>query len=188
MHVRFPLKVHERNSVFITDAVYGSTDDTKHDGVLGLADANFAGLGLGLAAQALIADNGQHAFRLSLYEPDFQANKVSFVGGIQGLEIHGRDNGCGAPACFATGRRPPLPPGRGRGELRRPQQILRALHLRVPLRVVGGAKHHRTGASVPGPLGVDGTLEHLLAQRQLSTAKPATTPFSPRTVRGFSSP
>jgi outer membrane protein assembly factor BamA len=99
------VKVVERNTYFVTDLFYGSTPLTGFFGGLGAADANFAGLGLGLAVQAVYGTSFQRALRVSLYEPSFHVLDNTFVAGITELLERGVENGCGNPDCVSEGSR-----------------------------------------------------------------------------------
>ncbi|MFN2546878.1 MAG: BamA/TamA family outer membrane protein [Myxococcales bacterium] len=103
--VDIAVTVVERNPYFITDVMYGSTPLTDFFGGIGVADANFAGLGLGLSVQALYGTNWQRALRVSLYEPSFRLFDETFVAGIGELLERGVENACGNPDCLSAGSR-----------------------------------------------------------------------------------
>jgi outer membrane protein insertion porin family len=103
--VHIDVTVVERNPYFVTDFLYGSTPLTDFFGGLGVADANFAGLGLGLSAQALYGTDWQRALRISLYEPSFRLFDETFVGGVTQMLIRGVENACGNPDCLSANER-----------------------------------------------------------------------------------
>lgn len=103
--VDLTVTVVERNPYFITDFMYGSTPLTDFFGGVGVADADFAGLGLGLSVQALYGTTWQRALRVSLYEPSFRLFDETFVAGVEELLERGVENACGNPDCVSLGSR-----------------------------------------------------------------------------------
>lgn len=97
--------VTERNPYFATDLFYGSTALTGFYGGIGAADANLAGLGLGLSIEGVYGTNFQRALRVSLYEPTLRLFDETFVAGIEELLERGVENSCGNPDCLALDSR-----------------------------------------------------------------------------------
>jgi outer membrane protein insertion porin family len=102
-------EVVERNTLIVTDLVFGSTRAQPVYGGLGLSQQNFLGQGLGLSGGAVYGGSpeGRHgdpdrfSVRAGFFAPDLSIPRLRLVAGISGLFLRGEELSCPDPKCAA---------------------------------------------------------------------------------------
>lgn len=105
--------VVERNTLVLTDLVFGSTGPQPFYGGLGLSQQNFLGRGLGLSGAFVYGgaplgrpdDPSRFALRGGFFAPDLVAGRLPpLVFGVSGVFLRGEELACGDPECNAFSR------------------------------------------------------------------------------------
>jgi outer membrane protein assembly factor BamA len=99
----------ERNTLIVTDLVFGSTRAQPIYGGLGLSQQNFLGQGLGLSAVAVYGgspegrrnDPDRFSLRAGFFAPDLSIPHLRLVAGISGLFLRGEELSCPDARCDA---------------------------------------------------------------------------------------
>jgi outer membrane protein insertion porin family len=100
----------ERNTLLVSDLVFGSTEPQPFYAGLGLSQQNFLGRGLGLSGAFAYggspngrpADPARFALRGAFFAPDLEiAGLPPIVLGLSGLWLRGEELACAAPECAA---------------------------------------------------------------------------------------
>jgi outer membrane protein assembly factor BamA len=102
-------QVVERNTLVVTDLVFGSTGPQPIYGGLGLSQQNFLGRGLGLSGALVYGgspegrpeDPDRFTIRAGFFAPDLVVGRRRLVFGISGLFLRGEELACGDPDCDA---------------------------------------------------------------------------------------
>ncbi|BDG02071.1 BamA/TamA family outer membrane protein [Anaeromyxobacter oryzae] len=102
--------VVERNTLVVTDLVFGTTGPQPFYGGLGLSQQNFLGRGLGLSGAFVYGgaplgrpdDPSRFALRGGFFAPDVAVGRLPpLVFGFSGVFLRGEELACGDPACDA---------------------------------------------------------------------------------------
>jgi outer membrane protein assembly factor BamA len=117
----------ERNTVVVTDLVFGATRAQPIYGGLGVSQQNFLGRGLGLsggftyggAAAGHPEEPNRFTLRGGFFAPDLPVPHLHLVAGLSGLFLRGQEFACGDPDChaFSISDAPRLRYQRAGGEL-----------------------------------------------------------------------
>jgi outer membrane protein insertion porin family len=97
----------ERNTLVVTDLVFGSTKAQPLYGGLGLSQQNFLGQGLGLSGGVVYggapagrnSDPDRYSIRAGFFAPDMVVGRTRLVAGISGVYISGEELTCPDPEC-----------------------------------------------------------------------------------------
>lgn len=119
----------ERNTLVLTDLIFGSTRAQPIYGGLGLSQQNFLGQGLGLSGSVVYGgspegrhgDPDRYSMRAGFFAPDLTVGRLRLVAGISGLLVRGEELSCPDEKCTAfrssLGDAPRLRYQRGGGEI-----------------------------------------------------------------------
>jgi outer membrane protein insertion porin family len=103
-------EVVERNTLVVSDLVFGSTEAQPFYGGLGLSQQNFLGRGLGLSGAFVYGgaphgrpdDPARFAVRGGFFAPDLVAGRLPpLVFGVSGVFLRGEELACGDAECEA---------------------------------------------------------------------------------------
>jgi outer membrane protein assembly factor BamA len=100
-------ELSERNTLVVTDLVFGSTRPQPVYGGLGLSQQNFLGRGLGLSGAFVYGgspaghprDPSRFALRGGFFAPDLPVPHMRLVAGVSGIFLRGEELACGDPDC-----------------------------------------------------------------------------------------
>jgi len=106
--VRVVFELVERNTLVVTDLIFGSTKPQPLYGGLALSEQNFAGQGLGLSAGGLYGGSPdgrsadtRYSLRLGFYAPDLRVRNLRLVLGVSLLSLQGDELTCSDVKCSA---------------------------------------------------------------------------------------
>lgn len=172
------VEVVERNTLLVSDLVFGSTGPQPFYGGLGLSQQNFLGRGFGLSGAFAYGgspsgrptDPARFALRASFFAPDLLVQDLPpLVFGVSGIWMRGEELACANPECSAYdgdyGGAPRLKYERQGGEVTlgfRPGPFERLL--------AGYRLERVTSEDVPGAHGAEGPRPFLLPGTSLVTA------------------
>jgi len=104
--VKVVFEVVERNTLVVTDLIFGSTKPQPLYGGLALSEQNFAGQGLGLSGGALYggspdgrSTDSRYSLRAGFYAPDLRVKDLRLVLGFQVISIQGDELTCSDVKC-----------------------------------------------------------------------------------------
>jgi outer membrane protein insertion porin family len=107
--VRVIFDVVERNTLVVSDLIFGSTAPQPLYGGLGLSQQNFLGQGLGLSGGFVYGghpvergpNRDRFALRAGFFAPDLWLPRLRMVAGVSGIYLHGEELTCTDVRCAA---------------------------------------------------------------------------------------
>lgn len=99
------ISVKEKNRFVVTDLLYGSTRQVPFYAAAGIAVHDFLNSNVSFSTGAIYGGPDRYGGRLTLYLPDLNVNRTSFIAGMQLLGQRNVENACGDVSCWQQGIR-----------------------------------------------------------------------------------